>query len=76
MSEATRAVLTMNAEKYGYEIKDEKRLEVLADKFDIMEEQYGEMYCPCQPNKTEDTICPCRYMCEHNVCRCGLYKVK
>ena len=57
MSEATRAVLTMNAEKYGYEIKDEKRLEILADKFDIMEEQYGEMYCPCQPNTSPSAGC-------------------
>ena len=30
-------------------------------------------YCPCMPTKTKDTICPCRYMREMSVCRCGLY---
>lgn len=30
-------------------------------------------YCPCLPTKTEDTICPCKYMRELRACRCGLY---
>lgn len=30
-------------------------------------------YCPCQPSKTQDTICPCKYMRKYNTCRCGLY---
>lgn len=30
-------------------------------------------YCPCQPTKTRDTVCPCRYMRKFNTCRCGLY---
>lgn len=30
-------------------------------------------YCPCMPTKTKDTICPCKYMRELSVCRCGLY---
>lgn len=33
-------------------------------------------YCPCQPNKNKDTICPCRYMRKFNTCRCGLYVKK
>lgn len=30
-------------------------------------------YCPCQPSKTHDTLCPCKYMRKYNTCRCGLY---
>lgn len=30
-------------------------------------------YCPCQPSKTPDTLCPCKYMRKYNTCRCGLY---
>ena len=30
-------------------------------------------FCPCLPNRNEDTICPCRYMRELQACRCGLY---
>lgn len=30
-------------------------------------------HCPCMPTKTKDTICPCKYMRELSVCRCGLY---
>lgn len=30
-------------------------------------------YCPCFPQHTEDTICPCKYMRTLHVCRCGLY---
>lgn len=30
-------------------------------------------YCPCQPSKTPDTLCPCKYMRQYNTCRCGLY---
>lgn len=66
----------MTAEKYDYKIKDEKRLDVLAEKFAVMSEQHGDMYCPCQPNKTPDTVCPCKFMREYNACRCGLYEVK
>ena len=58
MSKKYEDILKMDAQKYGYKIKSEERLKVLAGKFKIQKEQYGEMYCPCQPNKTRDTICP------------------
>jgi ferredoxin-thioredoxin reductase catalytic subunit len=74
MSIGIKAVLEMQAAKYGYEIISEERLEILAKKFKQIEAETGELYCPCQPNRTEDTICPCRFMREHNACRCGLYK--
>ena len=67
-------LLKMNALKYGYKIKSDERLNVLAGKFKQQKEQYGEMYCPCQPNKTPETICPCRYMTKYGACRCGLYE--
>ena len=67
-------ILVMDAQKYGYKIKDEKRLEILAEKFKYQKEQYGEMYCPCQLDHTVDTICPCRYMRNYGACHCGLYE--
>lgn len=67
--------LRTNGLKYGYRIKDRKRLDVLASKFEQQKEQYGDFYCPCQAKKDKDTICPCRYMREYNACRCGLYEV-
>ncbi len=69
-------ILRMDAEKYGYKIKNEDRLKVLATKFKVQMETHGEMYCPCQPNRTKDSICPCRYMRVHGACRCGLYEVE
>ena len=69
-------ILRMDAEKYDYKIKSEERLKVLATKFKAQVEAHGEMYCPCQPNHNEATICPCHYMRVHGACRCGLYEVK
>ena len=57
----------------SYRIRDVKRLEVLSDKFAAQVQQHGDMYCPCQPNRTPDTVCPCRYMREYGACRCGLF---
>lgn len=37
--------------------------------------RYGVMYCPCKIDKTPDTICPCRDMRIHMVCKCGLFEV-
>lgn len=30
-------------------------------------------HCPCNPELTEDTICPCKDARERADCRCGLY---
>lgn len=30
-------------------------------------------YCPCNFEKTEDTVCPCREMLENKACHCGLF---
>lgn len=57
----------------SYKIRDEKRLDILSDKFAGQVSMYGAMYCPCQSNRTEYTICPCRYMREYGACRCGLF---
>lgn len=57
----------------GYKIRDEKHLDVISDKFAGQVSMHGAMYCPCQPNRTEDTICPCKYMRVHGACRCGLF---
>ena len=60
------------AKTNGYTI-NEQRLPVMIDKFAQQVEKTWQMYCPCQPNQTSDTICPCKYMKKHNACRCGLY---
>ena len=30
-------------------------------------------YCPCKPEKTPDTKCPCAAFRDNNVCDCGMY---
>ena len=37
-------------------------------------EKYGEKYCPCQIDRTPDTICPCKTYRETGNCQCKLYK--
>lgn len=37
-------------------------------------ERYGEKYCPCQIDRTSDTICPCKTYRESGNCQCKLYK--
>ena len=36
-------------------------------------EKYGESYCPCKVEHTEDNICPCKEFRESGKCICGLY---
>lgn len=33
-------------------------------------------YCPCRPEQTDDTICPCKIMREEGHCCCTLYVPK
>ena len=30
-------------------------------------------YCPCQIEKTQDTICPCKPLKKYGICHCNLY---
>jgi ferredoxin-thioredoxin reductase catalytic subunit len=30
-------------------------------------------YCPCELEKTQDNVCPCKTYRETDECRCGLY---
>jgi ferredoxin-thioredoxin reductase catalytic subunit len=32
-----------------------------------------EGYCPCEIEKSPDTLCPCKQARENQICRCGLY---
>ncbi len=73
--EDIKEVILMIAHKNGYKIR-EGRLESMVLKFEQMLSKYGAMYCPCQQQQNEDTVCPCRYMREHGACRCGLYMRK
>lgn len=40
--------------------------------------EFGVPYCPKQMNRerTSDTVCPCRYMQNAGVCKCGLFVKK
>ena len=35
--------------------------------------RHNEGHCPCQVDKNEDTMCPCKAFREKNECLCGLY---
>ena len=39
-----------------------------------VKEAYGEKYCPCNLERSSDTICPCKDYRETGKCRCKLYK--
>ena len=39
-----------------------------------IKEVYGERYCPCNLERSSDTICPCKDYRETGKCRCKLYK--
>ena len=62
------------AEKYGMGVNPNKDIvEKVLKKIEIIKEKTGVGYCPCFPQHTKDTVCPCKYMRTMNVCRCGLY---
>ncbi len=64
----------VDVSKYNMRLNDdEKRVRIVREKLNANTERYGKPYCPCMPNRTEDTVCPCRFMRELNACRCGLY---
>lgn len=69
------AYLKNTAQQKKYQI-NEKRLPTLIERFTKQKEKYGKLYCPCQNLQNEDTVCPCKYMLVHQVCRCGLYTKK
>ena len=31
-------------------------------------------HCPCMVEQNEDTLCPCKWQREEEVCVCGLYE--
>ena len=63
-----------NAQRYGMRVNpDTGRVMYLLSRLGENEITYGKPYCPCLPQHTEDTLCPCRYMRKYQVCRCGLY---
>lgn len=70
--QTVKSYLRNVAERNGYTINEE-RFPVMVDKFTQKVRETWQMYCPCQPNQTPDTVCPCKYMKKHNACRCGLY---
>lgn len=59
----------LDVSKYGMKVNpDGDHVKSILDK---LEANNG--YCPCMPMKTQDTICPCKYMRKFKACRCGLY---
>lgn len=65
------------AEKFGMKVNpDLDRVDIVLDKLAYIQKETGVRYCPCLPNRDKDTICPCKFMREKHVCRCGLYVPK
>lgn len=63
-----------NARQYGMRVNpDAEHTVAILEKLGRNEMQHGAPYCPCLPNHSASTICPCRYMREMKACRCGLY---
>lgn len=63
-----------NANKFGMKVNPKAyAVASVLEKLGNNQVKYGAPYCPCLPNHTEATICPCRYMREMKACRCGLY---
>ena len=63
-----------NAHKFGMKVNPKTyRVASVLEKLGNNQVKYGAPYCPCLPQHTEATICPCRYMREMKACRCGLY---
>ena len=66
--------LEKNAHKFGMKVNPKTyRVASVLEKLGNNQVKYGAPYCPCLPQHTEATICPCRYMREMKACRCGLY---
>lgn len=72
--ETVRMLLQSIKERKHYELVTEDAIDRLAPKFKRQLEAYGEMYCPCQSQRSMDTLCPCKYMRTQGACRCGLFK--
>lgn len=64
--------IDMTAAKFG-KVVNENRRAAMSLKLKRMEDEFGEPFCPCHNQQTEDTICPCKYLRNYDSCRCGLY---
>ena len=56
---------------------DERVVNALIKSFIRNLKEHGNLYCPCRPEKTRETICPCIYAKEeieqNGRCTCGLF---
>lgn len=55
---------------------DKETVEIIDKALKKNEEIYGQCYCPCSLERTEDTICMCKQFREQNFegeCHCGKY---
>lgn len=50
------------------------RVNQIAKGLDAKHHKFGEFYCPCNFENTEDNICPCKSFREGAECHCGLFK--
>ena len=53
--------------------KDDNRIKTILKGLKRNEEKYGNRYCPCKIDKTEDNICPCLDYRKTSICKCGLF---
>lgn len=61
--------------KASFELNpDLEHVKRVRESLERIKERYGEKYCPCNVDRSEDTICPCKDYRETGKCRCKLYK--
>lgn len=66
------------AEDHGWILNpDDAQVEGILKGQNMLKQKFGEFYCPCYVNHTEETVCPCVYS-EEDVrkkgqCHCNLF---
>jgi ferredoxin-thioredoxin reductase catalytic subunit len=69
------------AEEHGLKLNpNEQIVEAILRALIMNEKQFGKKYCPCRIEKTDDTVCPCKYLFEdiekYGHCHCNLFVKK
>lgn len=68
---------TKQAEKYDMQVNsDIEHVLCILGRLGKNQIKYGKPFCPCLPDRCNDSVCPCKQMRENRACRCGLYLPK
>ena len=69
------------ANEHGWRLNpNEKAVEKIIGRQNMLKQMYGEFYCPCKKERTKDNICPCKdspkEIAETTHCHCNLFYKK